>query len=110
MARKFSPKDKDEVLDYSIDWSRLLGSDTIATVSFKFASNKLEPDETEPTPVTAGTSIYGLQLEQFSNTNTVVTARFGSGDNNKTYKITCIITTAGGLTFARTIELPIKEK
>lgn len=110
MARKFSPKDKDEVLDYSIDWSRLLGSDTISTVSFKIASNSLDPDESLPLD-TAGTgSAYGLQLEQFSNTNTVVTARFGSGDNNKVYKITCVITTAAGLTFARTIELPIKEK
>ena len=110
MARKFSPKDKDEVLDYSIDWSRLLGSDTISTVSFKIASNSLDPDESLPLDTAGAAVAYGLQLEQFSNTNTVVTARFGSGDNNKVYKITCVITTAAGLTFARTIELPIKEK
>ena len=110
MARKFSPKDKDEVLDYSIDWSRLLGSDTIATVSFRVASNNLDPDQSAPDTIIAGATVYGLQLEQFSNTNTVVTARFGSGTNNLVYKITCIITTAAGLTFARTIELPIKEK
>lgn len=110
MARKFSPKDKDEVLDYSIDWSRLLGTDTISTVSFKVASDTTEADQTAPLPIIAGGTVYGLQLEQFSNTSTIVTARFGSGTNNVTYKITCSVVTASGLTFARTIFLPIKEK
>ena len=27
-------KDPDEVLDYTVDWSRVLGSDTISTVSW----------------------------------------------------------------------------
>ena len=34
-ARRFSPKDKDEVLDYSVDWSRLLGSNTISTFQWQ---------------------------------------------------------------------------
>tara|TARA_X000001036_G_scaffold77539_3_gene69180 strand:- start:6342 stop:6674 length:333 start_codon:yes stop_codon:yes gene_type:complete len=110
MARKFSPKDKDEVLDYSIDWSRLLGSDTISSVVFKVASDTIEEDQSPPIAVVAGGTVYGLQLEQFSNTSNIVTARFGAGTNNVTYKITCQVVTASGLTFARTIFLPIKEK
>lgn len=108
MARKFSPKDPDEVLDYSIDWSRLLGSDTISTVLIKVATNRF--GEEASIVMTAGVIHYDLQLEQVTNNNTIVTMRFGSGTANVLYKITCVITTAGGLTFARTIELPIKEK
>lgn len=105
-ARKFSPKDKDEVLDYSVDWSRLLGTDTISTFEWKIHEDEGNSDF----PISAGETVLDLQLEQASNTNTVVTARFGLGKNNKTYKLICSVTTATGLTFARTILLPIKEK
>jgi hypothetical protein len=31
---KWPDKDKDEILDYSIDWSRFLGDDTISGVTW----------------------------------------------------------------------------
>ena len=34
MSYKWPDKDKDEVLDYSIDWSRFLGDDTISGVTW----------------------------------------------------------------------------
>ena len=105
-ARRFSPKDKDEVLDYSVDWSRLLGTDTISTFAWQVFAEDLNSN----VDITAGQTVLGLQLEQASNTSTVVTARFGLGTNNVTYKLICSVTTATGLTFARSILLPIKEK
>ena len=105
-ARRFSPKDKDEVLDYSVDWSRLLGTDTISTFQWQVFAE----DDNSNLDMTAGSTTLGLQLEQASNTNTIVTARFGLGTNNVTYKLICSITTAAGLRFARSILLPIKEK
>lgn len=105
-ARRFSPKDKDEVLDYSVDWSRLLGTDTISTFSWQIFAE----DDNSNLDIAAGQTVLGLQLEQTSNTNTIVTARFGLGTNNVTYKLICIINTATGLRFARSILLPIKEK
>lgn len=105
-ARKFSPKDKDEVLDYSVDWSRLLGTDTISTFSWHI----FKEDDNSNVDIADGETNQGLQLEQSSNNDTIVTARFGLGTNNITYKLICSITTASGLTFARSILLPIKEK
>ena len=93
-ARRFSPKDKDEVLDYSVDWSRLLGSDTISTFQWQVFAE----DDQSNLDLDAGQTVLGLQLEQASNTNTIVTARFGLGTNNVTYKVICRITTAAGLT------------
>ena len=34
MSYKWPDKDKDEILDYSIDWSRFLGDDTISGVTW----------------------------------------------------------------------------
>ena len=34
MSYKWPDKDKDELLDYNIDWSRFLGADTISAVTW----------------------------------------------------------------------------
>ena len=40
MSYKWPDKDKDEILDYSIDWSRFLGDDTISGVSWFVDDNQ----------------------------------------------------------------------
>lgn len=106
MSRTFFPKDPDEVLDYSIDWSRLLDTEEISSVDWQVFST----DDNTYLDLIAGQTIFGLQLEQKVNTTTIATARFGLGTTNLKYKLKCTITTGSGLVFSRSVFLPIKEK
>lgn len=107
MSYKWPDKDKDEIVDYSVDWSRFLGTDTIsATVWYIYAANgtKEQVSNTE--------TVNGLQFIQgtISTDSKVSTARFSLGKNNVRYTIVCSITTAAGLQYERSIFLRIKEK
>ncbi len=105
MSYKWPDKDPDETIDYNIDWSRFLGSDTISSVSwFIDAANGTK------TAVSATDVVNGLQFVQSSNTTTVATTRLAQGTNNIRYRVTCQITTAGGLTFERSVFIRAKEK
>ncbi len=105
MSYKWPDKDKDEVLDYSIDWSRFLDTDTISSVIWY-----IDAADGTKTQVSSNDIVNGLQFVQGTNTNTVSTIRFGLGTNNIRYKITCKITTNGGLQYERSVFLRIKEK
>lgn len=105
MSYKWPDKDKDEILDYNIDWSRFLGSDTISGVSY-FIDNA----EGVKTAVSAASVVNGLQMVQKTNTNTVSTIRLSLGTNNTRYKVTCKITTAQGLQYERSVFVRVKEK
>ena len=105
MSYKWPDKDKDELLDYSIDWSRFLGSDVISGVTWYIddaAGTKTEVNNTD--------IVDGLQFVQGTNTTTVATIRLSLGTNNKRYKITCKVTTLGGLQYERSVFLRVKEK
>jgi hypothetical protein len=105
MSYKWPDKDPDETVDYSVDWSRFLGTDTITSATWfvKDASgNKEEVSNTE--------IVNGLQFVSGTITSTVATARFGLGTNNIRYTITCRINTTGGLQYERSIFLRIREK
>ena len=103
MAYKWPNKDPDEIADFSVDWSRFLGTDTIASVVWL----------AEDTLLTINVSLNGLSNEiiliQPTNTDTVATARFASGVDGKRYKITCRITTADGKVFERNIFLRVRS-
>lgn len=105
MSYKWPDKDKDELLDYSIDWSRFLGTDTISGVAWFIDA----ADDTK-TEVSATDVVNGLQFVQGTYTNTVATVRLGLGTNNVRYRITCKVTTSGGLQYERSVFLRIKEK
>lgn len=105
MALKWPNKDPDELLDYSVDWSRFLGSDTISAVTW-FVYDEFD-DKTE---VSNSAVVNGLQFIQGTISGQVATARFGLGTNNTRYTVVCRITTGGGLRFERSIFLPVKEK
>ena len=70
MAYKWPNKDPDEIADFSVDWSRFLDTDTIASVVWL----------AEDTLLTTNVSLNGLSNEiiliQPTNTTTVATARF----------------------------------
>jgi hypothetical protein len=78
VALKWPNKDPDEVLDYQIDWSRRLYSDTIVT-------------STWPTTLPAG-----LTLGVMTNTLRTTTVWLSGGVNGTTYTLTNRITTVGG--------------
>jgi len=113
MSYKWPDKDTDELLDYSIDWSRFLSSSTLAgnatigTVSWYI----YDADGTK-TLVSPSQVVDGLQFVQGTKTATIATIRLSLGTNNKRYKIACSITTSvpDEQTYERSIFIRIKEK
>lgn len=79
-------KDEDSVLSYTIDWSRVLGSDTISTSTWAVDAGD----------VTASSS---------SNTTTTTTTTVSNTDG----VLKNTIVTAGGLTHVRRIAFKAKE-
>ena len=105
MSYKWPNKDPDETLDYSVDWSRWLGTGvTIASVAW-FVDNA----SGVKTSFGAGVSVNGLQNVSQTNTTTVATINLGLGTLNKEYKIYCRITDSSGSVVGRVIKLNIKE-
>lgn len=105
MSYKWPDKDKDEILDYSIDWSRFLGDDNISGVTWYI--NDASGVKTE---VDAADLVNGLQMVQKTNTLSVATIRLSLGTNNVRYLISCKITTVEGLQYERSVYLRVKEK
>jgi hypothetical protein len=106
MSLKWPAKDPDETLDYSIDWSRFLGSDTITSVVWK-----IEDTDGTYNTVSAPETVNGLTITAVSNTDTVATAQIAAGTVNTVHNVVCQITFgASSLIASRTIQLPIREK
>lgn len=105
MAYKWPNKDKDEIIDYSIDWSRFLGTDTLAAAVWFIedaAGTKVQVNNSDV--------VNGLQYVIGTLTGKVATIRVSLGTNNVKYNITCRITTGNGLQYERTVALTVKEK
>ena len=105
MSYKWPDKDKDEMLDYSVDWSRFLGDDIISAVTWY-----VDDADGVKTTVTDASVVNGLQFVTGTNTTTVATARFSLGTNNVRYNVTCRVNTNEGLQYERSIFLRVKEK
>lgn len=106
MSLKWPNKDPDEILDYSIDWSRFLGSATISDYTW-FVDDE---NGTKTQLTDSGPLVNGIQLVSSTSTNTVTTAYLGSGTDNVRYKFTCQITNTNGLVIERTVFLRVREK
>jgi len=105
MSYKWPDKDKDEITDFSVDWSRFLGTDTLsAAVWFVNDADGLK------TQIGDSEVVNGLQFVQGTLSGKVSTARFSLGTNNTRYTVTCQITTGAGLQYERSIFLRVKEK
>lgn len=84
------PKDPDDVLDYSIDWSAVLAqdADTIATIVW-----------TVPAPL--------AKVSQ-AEAGSVAVVWISGGVDGTRYPIGCRLTTVGGRTYDRTFDLLVR--
>lgn len=82
-------KDTNDILDYTMDWSAWLGSDTISTSSW-----------TVPTGLTSVTT---------SNTTTSTTVWLSGGTTGVAYTVTNQIVTSGGRTVEKSFLLVIVD-
>jgi hypothetical protein len=105
MSLKWPPKDKDETLDYSLDWSRALeGGETIQSVAWYIV------DSTDTKVAFAsGQTVEGLRHVSQSNTTTVATIYLDLGNENQEYKIFCAVTTTSSRVKERSVKIRIRE-
>ena len=105
MSYKWPEKDPDETADFSVDWSRFLGSDSkVSAVFFVYDENGTK------TQVSTAQIVNSLQFIQSTVSGNVATARFAQGINNLRYNITVRINTTQGLTYERVVVLPIRNR
>jgi|TARA_A100001015_G_scaffold76568_1_gene84957 hypothetical protein len=105
MALKWPDKDPDDQLDYSINWSPALGSDTISSVIWKI----FDENGTLQT-WSNGQTVNGLQLISRTNTTTVATIYLGSGTAFTTYKIVCRMTASDATVREQEVRIRVVEK
>ncbi len=105
MSFKWPSKDKDETLDYSIDWSRFLNGATISLVTW-YVDNA----DGVPTAITAGSVVNGIQNISQTISNGVATINLGLGTDNYEYKFTCRMADSTGNVAERVVRLKIKEQ
>lgn len=105
MSYKWPDKDPDEILDYSVDWSRFLGDDTVSAVTWYVYDADGVKEQLSDAEV-----VNGLQFVTGTISGQVATARFSLGTNNTRYTVVCRITTGEGLQYERSIFLRVKEK
>jgi hypothetical protein len=89
MPQSFT-KDPNAVLDYQIDWSTWLGTDTISSATWTVAT--------------------GLTKTTDSKTTTTTTVWLSGGTAGTTYSVACRIVTAGGRTDDRTVQIKVEDK
>ena len=115
MAYQWPFKDPDETLDYSIDWSRFLGTATITAVVWSVKtpvySTETVLDSGEDLTTASGSAVTdSIQNVSQTNTNTVATINIASGVANREYTFYCKITDSTGSTAKRAVKLKVKER
>lgn len=113
MSFRWPTKDPDETLDYSIDWSRFLGSATITGVTWFVQTpeiGKTQINGGQTLTVASSNAVTdNLQNIAQTNTTTVATINLGAGVRNRKYIFTCRIVDSTGSTSERTAHLTIRE-
>jgi hypothetical protein len=105
MSFRWPNKDQNEVLDYSVDWSRWLSGATISSVTWY-----VDNSSGTKTALTAGNTVNGIQNVSQSVSGAVATINLGLGTNNTEYKFYCSMSDNTGSTVERVIRLRIKEQ
>lgn len=82
-------KDPDATLQYTLDWSDYLGSDTLASASW---------------------SAPGLTVNSSSATTTTTSVWLSGGTVGKVYPVRCRIQTAAGAVDDRTFEIEVTHR
>lgn len=90
MAVASYTKDPDAVLDYELDWSEWLDTDTIASSSW--------------------TADTGITIDSDTNTTTTATVWVSGGTVGERYEVTNHIVTTAGREDDRSIKIKCKEK
>lgn len=90
MTAKLPNKDPDETLDYLIDWSVRVGTDTISTSTWIVPA--------------------GITKTQDSKTTTSTTIWLSSGTLGQNYVLVNHIVTVGGRTMDQSVEISIVAK
>ena len=85
-------KDPDEIKDYVLDWSSLLGEDEIVSSTWTIADGA------------------GLVIDSESATATSTTIWLSAGVIGTTYHLLNRVTTSGGRTYDQTVKLKCKAK
>lgn len=105
MSLRWPNKDKDEVLDFSIDWTRYLEtSETLSSVVWKIKNSSDEKVDFDPSE-----TVNGLTLQTQSNTTTTATVYLADGTDNTQYTLYCNITTSTGRVAERPVKIRIRE-
>jgi hypothetical protein len=105
MSFRWPNKDPDEILDYSVDWSRWLGAAALSSVVWF-----VDDASGVKTAITAGNTVYGIQNVSQTITDDIATINLGLGTNNTEYKFTCQITDNTGKVSERVVRLRVKEQ
>ena len=105
MSFRWPNKDKDEVLDYSVDWSRFLGTANILSVTWY-----VDDADGVKTQINDGDVVNGIQNVATTISGKVTTINLGLGVNNRDYKFTCRMVDSSGNIAERVIRLRIKEQ
>lgn len=87
-----SGKDPDEVKDYVVDWSALLGTDTISTSTWSVVEG------------------VALTIDSDSNDDTTTTVWLSGGTVGSNCELLNRVTTAGGRTYDQTCKLKVRSK
>lgn len=105
MSFTWPNKDPDEILDYSVDWTRWLAGATITTVSWF-----VDDADGVKTAIGDGQIVNGIQRVSTTTSGGVVTIHLAQGTNNTEYKFYCRISDSTGSTGERTVRLRVKEQ
>jgi len=105
MSFRWPNKDPDELLDYSVDWSRFLNGATITTCVWS-----VDDSTGTKTTIAAGNTVNGIQNVAQTISGSVTTINLGLGTNNIEYKIYCRITDNSGNIAERVVRLRVKEQ
>lgn len=94
---QFDAKDPEDKVDYVLDWTTMLGTDTIASI------DETRIDDLSDAPLTITTPAPSID----GNTTTTVWCTGGTKDTNPV--LTIKVTTAGGRILTRSGICPVRE-
>ena len=105
MSMRWPNKDKDETLDFGIDWTRVLEDGE----SLSSASWSIKDDSGDKVPFGPTTVVSSLQNIIQSVEGSVANIYLSGGQNNKEYTLYCSISTSKGRITERSVKIRIRE-
>jgi hypothetical protein len=107
MSFRWPNKDPDEILDYSVDWSRFLDINTISSVIWFVNDGSGTKTVLTPTGTVNNLRSTGQTI---SSNNKIATIHLADGTNNLQYTLFCQISDNTGNIAERSIKLKVREK